>query len=47
MNFNDLDVAGGTLSVASGQTFVFANTYAQSAGVTESPPAGRCRRRRR
>ena len=52
MNFNDLDVAGGTLSVASGQTFVFANTYAQSAGVTEiasgrnpSGPADADRRR--
>ena len=40
MNFNDLEVAGGTLSVASGQTFVFANTYAQSAGVTEIASGG-------
>ena len=40
MRFNDLDVAGGTLSVASGQTFVFANTYAQSAGVTEIASGG-------
>jgi hypothetical protein len=39
-NFNDLDLAGGTLSVASGQTFVFANTYAQSAGVTEIASGG-------
>ena len=39
-NFNDLDVAGGTVSVASGQTFVFANTYAQSAGVTEIASGG-------
>ena len=39
-NFNDLDLAGGTLSVASGQTFAFANTYAQSAGVTEIASGG-------
>ena len=39
-NFNDLDLAGGTLSVASGQTFVFPNTYAQSAGVTEIASGG-------
>jgi hypothetical protein len=39
-NFNDLDLAGGTLSVASGQTFVFANTYAQRAGVTEIASGG-------
>ncbi len=39
-NFNDLDVAGGTLSVASGQTFVFPNTYAQSGGVTEIASGG-------
>jgi hypothetical protein len=39
-NFNDLDLAGGTLSVASGQTFAFANTYAQRAGVTEIASGG-------
>ncbi len=39
-NFNDLDLAGGTLSVAGGQTFVFPNTYAQSAGVTEIASGG-------
>ena len=39
-NFNDLDLAGGTLSVASGQTFAFPNTYAQSAGVTEIASGG-------
>ena len=44
-NFNDLDLAGGTLSVAGGQTFAFANTYAQSGGLTDiaagGVPAGR------
>ncbi len=39
-SFNDLDLAGGTLSVASGQTFAFANTYAQRGGVTEIAPGG-------
>jgi hypothetical protein len=39
-NFNDLDLAGGTLSVASGQTFVFANTYAQSGGLTDIAAGG-------
>ena len=39
-NFNDLDVAGGTLSVASGQTFAFPNTYKQSGGLTEIAPGG-------
>jgi hypothetical protein len=39
-HLNDLDLAGGTLSVASGQAFAFANTYAQSAGVTEVASGG-------
>ena len=39
-NFNDLDLAGGTLSVASGQTFVFPNTFAQSGGLTEIAAGG-------
>jgi hypothetical protein len=35
-----LDLAGGTLSVASGQTFVFPNTYAQSVGLTDIAAGG-------
>jgi hypothetical protein len=37
---NDADVAGGTVSVADGQTFVIQNVYEQSAGVTEVAEGG-------
>lgn len=38
--FNDLEVAGGTVSIASGQTFRVWNTFSQTGGLTDIASGG-------
>ncbi len=38
--FNDLEVAGGTVTIASGQTFRVGNTFSQTGGLTDIASGG-------